>query len=74
MQHDALTGLNVSDVTMSVILLMEGDAKETCPSWIDQVLFYSNENIEQYFVFTVILLPCTCVLQSELLILIMTPS
>ena len=43
MQHDGLTGLNVYDVRMFayVILSMEGDAKEKCPSWMDKVEFYS---------------------------------
>ena len=36
MQHDGLTGLNVYDVRMYVIILMEGDVK---------VLFYSKHEV-----------------------------
>lgn len=44
MQHGELTGLSVYDVRIYVyvIILMEGDAKEKCPSRMDNtVLFYS---------------------------------
>lgn len=42
-----LTGLNVYDVRMYVIILMEGDAKEKCPSWMNnEVLFYSSSSLQ----------------------------
>jgi hypothetical protein len=54
MQHDGLTGLNVYDVRMYVyvIRLRDGDAKEKCPSWMDnKVLFYSIEYVSPYLHF-----------------------